>query len=142
MKSKKMRLLFSSLLILSMLFSLSILSGAETTITQPAGIIELSEDNAVEPLYDKIHRVEMYANYDGVTAVIETTEDYSMTAKETVYKENGSGWSFVAKKTFSDYGAILIGTVNCNFEPGVTYKAVAEFNVDGERETMEDYYTF
>ena len=134
MQKRKLVSVFLTFLLL--ISNLSIISGAEGYVNDP------EEGNYPVPLYDIIHSIELYATEEKVSAVVETDDYCSLRVTITLYQQKGSGWSFLAKKTFSDYNVILAGTINYNFQPGVTYKAVANFNAGGETDSMEDLFSF
>ncbi len=134
MQKRKLVSVFLTFLLL--ISNLSIISGAEGYVNDP------EEGNYPVPLYDIIHSIELYATEEKVSAVVETDDYCSLRVTITLYQQKGSGWSFLAKKTFSDYNVILAGTINYNFQPGVTYKAVANFNAGGETDSMEDIFSF
>lgn len=132
-------------MVLVMLFAFSILpvsSDAASYVEQPINEEVQAGDNSIQPLYDIIFSIELYATEEKVAAIIETVEDHSLQVTITLYQEKGSGWSFLAKKSFSDYGTIVLGELYYNFKPGVTYKAVANFNADGETDSMEEIFSF
>ena len=120
----------------------SIISSAETYVEQTIDEEFQNEDESVQPLYDIIYSVELYATEEKVAAMLETEQACSLQITITLYQEKGSGWSFLAKKTFSDHSTALLGELYWDFQPGVTYRAVANFKADGERDTMEDTYEF
>ena len=134
MQKRKLVSVFLTFLLL--ISNLSIISGAEGYVNDP------EEGNYPVPLYDIIHSIELYATEEKVSAVVETDDYCSLRVTITLYQQKGSGWSFLAKKTFSDYNVILAGTINYNFQPGVTYKAVANFNAGRETDSMEDIFSF
>lgn len=52
-------------------------------------------------------------------------------------------WMVVlAKKTFSGYSSALLGELYYDFEPGVTYRGVANFYAGGETDTMDETFSF
>ena len=140
MRNKKLASVFLVMMVL--VSSLTLLTNAEGYIA-PGRNLRIEENNeGVQPLYDIIHSVKMYATEEKVAAMVEAGNDCSLRITLTLYEENGSGWSFLAKKTFSDYSSALLGTIYWDFEPGVTYRAVANFYAGGETDTMEDTYKF
>ena len=122
--------------------NLSILSAAEGYVNYPEEILYESDENSIQPLYDIIHSVEMYYTEEKVAAILEADNDYSLRITITLYQEKGSGWSFLAKKTFSDHSSALLGELYYDFQPGVTYRAVVNFNAGGETDSMEDIFSF
>ena len=50
--------------------------------------------------------------------------------------------SFLGKKTFSGYSSVLLGELYYDFEPGVTYRGVANFYAGGETDTMDETFSF
>ena len=139
MKKKFFMFFLSFLLILR---NLSILSAAEGYVNYPEEILYESDENSIQPLYDIIHSVEMYYTEEKVAAILEADNDYSLRITITLYQEKGSGWSFLAKKTFSDHSSALLGELYYDFQPGVTYRAVVNFNAGGETDSMEDIFSF
>ena len=140
MRNKKLASVFLVMMVL--VSSLTLLTNAEAYIA-PGRNLRIEENNeGVQPLYDIIHSVKMYATEEKVAAMVEADNDCSLRITLTLYEENSSGWSFLAKKTFSDYSSALLGTIYWDFEPGVTYRAVANFYAGGETDTMEDTYKF
>ena len=125
-----------------MISNLSILSSADDFVTSENGMYKNEDNSEVQPLYDIIHSITLDILDDGVDAVLETMDPTSLQITITVYQQKGSGWSLLAKKTFSSYGRALLGNVSCDFQPGVTYKAVANFNAGGETDSMEDIFSF
>lgn len=121
---------------------MSILSAAEGYVNYPEEILYESDENSIQPLYDIIHSVEMYYTEEKVAAILEADNDYSLRITITLYQEKGSGWSFLAKKTFSDHSSALLGELYYDFQPGVTYRAVVNFNAGGETDSMEDIFSF
>lgn len=120
-----------------------------TLLTSAQGYIALGENSRIEgnnegiqPLYDIIHSVKMYATEEKLTGIVEADNDCSLRITLTLYEENGSGWSFLAKKTFSDYSSALLGSIYYDFEPGVTYRGVANFYAGGETDTMDETFSF
>ena len=135
--------LLSSILSVALILSNSfILSNADEYVKRVGNQEIQNENNLLQPLYDIIFSVELFATEEKVTAVVETDTECSLRVTITLYQQKGSGWSFLAKKTFSDYNVILAGTINYNFQPGVTYKAVANFNAGGETDSMEEIFSF
>lgn len=133
----------STMLVVLLFFSnFSIISSAETYVEQTIDEEFRNEDESVQPLYDIIYSIELYATEEKVAAMLETEQACSLQITITLYQEKGSGWSFLAKKTFSDHSTALLGELYWDFQPGVTYRAVANFKADGERDTMEDTYEF
>ena len=139
MKKKFFMFFLTFLLILP---NLSILSAAEGYVNYPEEILYESDENSIQPLYDIIHSVEMYYTEEKVAAILEADNDYSLRITITLYQEKGSGWSFLAKKTFSDHSSALLGELYYDFKPGVTYRAVVNFNAGGETDSMEDIFSF
>ncbi len=139
MKKKFFMFFLTFLLILP---NLSILSAAEGYVNYPEEILYESDENSIQPLYDIIHSVEMYYTEEKVAAILEADNDYSLRITITLYQEKGSGWSFLAKKTFSDHSSALLGELYYDFQPGVTYRAVVNFNAGGETDSMEDIFSF
>ena len=139
MKKKFFMFFLTFLLILP---NLSILSAAEGYVNYPEEILYESDENSIQPLYDIIHSVEMYYTEEKVAAILEAVNDYSLRITITLYQEKGSGWSFLAKKTFSDHSSALLGELYYDFQPGVTYRAVVNFNAGGETDSMEDIFSF
>ena len=139
MKKKFFMFFLTFLLILP---NLSILSAAEGYVNYPEEILYESDENSIQPLYDIIHSVEMYYTEEKVAAILEADNDYSLRITITLYQEKGSGWSFLAKKTFSDHSRALLGELYYDFQPGVTYRAVVNFNAGGETDSMEDIFSF
>lgn len=139
----KLKKIVSIVLVLLFVFSaFPILSNAESYVERPINEEVEVEDNSIQPLYDIIFSIELHVTEEKVAAVLETVEDHSLQVTITLYQEKGSGWSFLAKKSFSDYGTIVLGELYYNFKPGVTYKAVANFNADGETDSMEEIFSF
>ena len=139
MKKKFFMFFLTFLLILP---NLSILSAAEGYVNYPEEILYESDENSIQPLYNIIHSVEMYYTEEKVAAILEADNDYSLRITITLYQEKGSGWSFLAKKTFSDHSSALLGELYYDFQPGVTYRAVVNFNAGGETDSMEDIFSF
>lgn len=139
MKKKFFMFFLTFLLILP---NLSILSAAEGYVNYPEEILYESDENSIQPLYNIIHSVEMYYTEEKVAAILEADNDYSLRITITLYQEKGSGWSFLAKKTFSDHSSALLGEFYYDFQPGVTYRAVVNFNAGGETDSMEDIFSF
>lgn len=135
---KRVISIFASILLV--ICSFTLISSADGYISVPENVI--LENEGVQPLYDIIHSITLDVDEDQVEAVVETDMPASLRITITIYQQKGSGWSFLAKKTFSDYNVILAGTINYNFQPGVTYKAVANFNAGGETDSMEDIFSF
>ncbi len=135
---KRVISIFASILLV--ICSFTLISSADGYISVPENVI--LENEGVQPLYDIIHSITLDVDEDQVEAVVETDMPASLRITITIYHQKGSGWSFLAKKTFSDYNVILAGTINYNFQPGVTYKAVANFNAGGETDSMEDIFSF
>lgn len=135
---KRVISIFASILLV--ICSFTLISSADGYISVPENVI--LENEGVQPLYDIIHSITLDVDEDQVEAVVETDMPASLRITITIYQQKGSGWSFLAKKTFSDYNVILAGTINYNFQPGVTYKAVANFNAGGETDSMEDVFSF
>lgn len=77
-----------------------------------------NEENneGIQPLYDIIHSVKMYATEEKLAGIIEADDDCSLRITLTLYEENGSGWSFLGKKTFSGYSSVLLGELYYDFE--------------------------
>lgn len=139
----KVKKIISTLLVTLLVFlSFSVSASAETYVEQSINENFQNEAGLPQPLYDIIFSVKMYATEEKVAAMVEADNDCSLRITLTLYEENGSGWSFLAKKTFSDYSSALLGTIYWDFEPGVTYRAVANFYAGGETDTMEDTYKF
>lgn len=137
----KRKFMFVFLAILFLMSSLTIVSGAEGYVSVPE-VDTFEEEGYPVPMYDIIHSIELYATEEKVTAALEADDAYSLRITLTLYEQKGSGWSFLAKKTFSDHSRILVGSINYNFQPGVTYKAVANYNAGGETDSMEDIFSF
>ncbi len=140
---KKFKKALSTMLVALLIFAnLSVPSSAETYVEQPINEKFQGEDGSIQPLYDVIFSIELYATEEKVAAMLETDRDCSLQITITLYQEKGNGWSFLAKKSFSDYSTALLARLYWDFEPGVTYKAVANFNADGETDSMEDIFSF
>lgn len=139
MKNKFFLFFLTFLLVLP---NFSILSAAEGYVNYPEEILYKSDENSIQPLYDIIHSVEMYYTEEKVAAMLEADNDYSLRITITLYQKKGSGWSFLAKKTFSDHSSALLGELYYDFQPGVTYRAVVNFNAGGETDSMEDIFSF
>lgn len=139
----KLKRIISMVLVMLFAFStLPVSSNAASYVEQPINEGLQVEENSIQPLYDTIFSIELYATEEKVAAILETVEEHSLQVTITLYQEKGSGWSFLAKKSFSDYSTILLARLYWDFEPGVTYKAVANFNADGETDSMEEIFSF
>lgn len=139
---KKNRVFLFFLMFLLIIPNFSIVSVADGYNDSLEEIVSEDSKNSIQPLYDIIHSVEIYATEEKVAAMLEADDYCSLRVTITLYQEKGSGWSFLAKKTFSDYSTALLGIIYWDFEPGVTYKAVANFNAGGESDTMEEIFSF
>lgn len=139
-KTKK---IISTLLVtLFIFFGFSISSSAETYVEQPVNGEFQNETGLPKPLYDIIFSIKMYATEEKLAGIVEADNDCSLRITLTLYEENGSGWSFLAKKTFSGYSSALLGELYYDFEPGVTYRGVANFYAGGETDTMDETFSF
>ena len=140
---KKFKKALSTMLVALLIFAnLSVPSSAETYVEKPINEKFQGEDGSIQPLYDVIFSIELYATEEKVAAMLETDRDCSLQITITLYQEKGNGWSFLAKKSFSDYSTALLARLYWDCEPGVTYKAVANFNADGETDSMEEIFSF
>ena len=123
-----------------MVVNFSILSSAESYTNVPENLE--TEDDTVQPLYDIIHIASLEVLDDGVEAIVEVDTPNRLQVTITIYKEKGNGWSMLSKKTFSKNGTLLAAKLDYDFEPGVTYRAVANFYAGGETDSMEDIFSF
>ena len=135
---KKRNLVAILIAIVLTISSLSVVSGAKSYLNLPDEDVLL--EDGIQPLYDIIHMIFLEPYEDGVEAIIET--DWSAALQITIYRQNGSGWSMAAKKSYSKNGTGLAVFYDYDFEPGVTYKVVANYRADNERDTMEDVFSF
>ena len=122
---------------------LTFFSSAEGYVNaiKPNDFIVKSE--GVQPLYDIIHSLTLDVDENQVEAIVETDIKTSLRITITIYQQKGSGWSFLAKKTFSGSNTrTLTGVIAYDFQLGITYKAVADFNAGGETDSMEDIFSF
>ena len=139
----KIRKLISVFLMIVMLISnLTLLTSAQGYVVLGENLRNEENNEGIQPLYDIIHSVKMYATEEKLTAIVEADDYCSLRVTITLYQENGSGWSFLAKKTFSDYSTALLGSIYYDFEPGVTYRGVANFYAGGETDTMDETFSF
>ncbi len=138
MKAKNLFSIFLSLLLIVM--NTSILSSAESHVNPDNNFAGNNE--SIQPFYDIIHSITLDIVEEGVDAIIETDWPASLQITITLYQQKGSGWSFLAKKTFSENGTYLSGRLNYNYQSGVTYKAVANFRAGSETDSMEDIFSF
>lgn len=135
--------------LIPVLLAMMLLISSLTLLTSAQGYIAVRENSeteenneGIQPLYDIIHSVKMYATEEKLAAMVEADDYCSLRVTITLYQENGSGWSFLAKKTFSDYSTALLGSIYYDFEPGVTYRGVANFYAGGETDTMDETFSF
>lgn len=139
----KIKKIISTLLVALLVFlSFSVSASAESYVGHPTNGEFQNETGLPQPLYDIIFSVKMYATEEKLTGIVEADNDCSLRITLTLYEENGSGWSFLAKKTFSDYSSALLGSIYYDFEPGVTYRGVANFYAGGETDTMDETFSF
>ena len=139
-KTKK---IISTLLVALLIFlSFPVSASAESYVEQPINEEFQNETGLPQPLYDIIFSVKMYATEEKLAGMVEADNDCSLRITLTLYEENGSGWSFLAKKTFSGYSSALLGELYYDFEPGVTYRGVANFYAGGETDTMDETFSF
>ena len=118
----KIKKIISTLLVALLVFlSFSVSASAESYVGHPINGEFQNETGLPQPLYDIIFSVKMYATEEKLAAMVEADDYCSLRVTITLYQENGSGWSFLAKKTFSDYSPALLGSIYYDFEPGVTY---------------------
>ncbi len=139
----KIKKIISTLLVALLVFlSFSVSASAESYVGHPINGEFQNETGLPQPLYDIIFSVKMYATEEKLAAMVEADDYCSLRVTITLYQENGSGWSFLAKKTFSDYSTALLGSIYYDFEPGVTYRGVANFYAGGETDTMDETFSF
>ncbi len=139
----KIRKLISVFLMIVMLISnLTLLTSAQGYVVLGENLRNEENNEGIQPLYDIIHSVKMYATEEKLAGIIEADDDCSLRITLTLYEENGSGWSFLGKKTFSGYSSVLLGELYYDFEPGVTYRGVANFYAGGETDTMDETFSF
>ena len=139
----KIRKLISVFLMIVMLISnLTLLTSAQGYVVLGENPRNEENNEGIQPLYDIIHSVKMYATEEKLAGIIEADDDCSLRITLTLYEENGSGWSFLGKKTFSGYSSVLLGELYYDFEPGVTYRGVANFYAGGETDTMDETFSF
>ena len=139
----KIKKIISTLLDALLVFlSFSVSASAESYVGHPINGEFQNETGLPQPLYDIIFSVKMYATEEKLAAMVEADDYCSLRVTITLYQENGSGWSFLAKKTFSDYSTALLGSIYYDFEPGVTYRGVANFYAGGETDTMDETFSF
>lgn len=139
----KIKKIISTLLVaLHVFLSFSVSASAESYVGHPINGEFQNETGLPQPLYDIIFSVKMYATEEKLAAMVEADDYCSLRVTITLYQENGSGWSFLAKKTFSDYSTALLGSIYYDFEPGVTYRGVANFYAGGETDTMDETFSF
>lgn len=129
-------------LMLLLISNLSISSTATEYRDELEKEVIVEENESIQPLYDIIHRLSFGIVDDGVEASMETDFSTSLQITITLYQQKENGWSLLAKKTFSRTSTVLGGRIEYDFKSGVTYRAVANFNAGGERETIEDERTF
>ena len=137
---KKRNLVAILIAIVLTISSLSVVSGAKSYLNLPDEDVLL--EDGIQPLYDIIHMIFLEPYEDGVEAIIETDWSAALQITITIYRQNGSGWSMAAKKSYSKNGTGLAVFYDYDFEPGVTYKVVANYRADNERDTMEDIFSF
>ena len=139
----KIRKLISVFLMIVMLISnLTLLTSAQGYVVLGENPRNEENNEGIQPLYDIIHSVKMYATEEKLAGIIEADDDCSLRITLTLYEENGSGWAFFGKKTFSGYSSVLLGELYYDFEPGVTYRGVANFYAGGETDTMDETFSF
>ncbi len=139
-KSRKQISVF--LMIVMLISSLTLLTSAQGYAVLGENLRNQGNNEGIQPLYDIIHSVKMYATEEKLAGMVEADNDCSLRITLTLYEENGSGWSFLAKKTFSGYSSALLGELYYDFEPGVTYRGVANFYAGGETDTMDETFSF
>ena len=139
-KSRKQISVF--LMIVMLISSLTLLTSAQGYAVLGENLRNQGNNEGIQPLYDIIHSVKMYATEEKLAGIIEADDDCSLRITLTLYEENGSGWSFLGKKTFSGYSSVLLGELYYDFEPGVTYRGVANFYAGGETDTMDETFSF
>lgn len=130
------------LMIVMLISSLTLLTSAQGYVVLGENLRNQGNNEGIQPLYDIIHSVKMYATEEKLAGMVEADNDCSLRITLTLYEENGSGWSFLAKKTFSGYSSALLGELYYDFEPGVTYRGVANFYAGGETDTMDETFSF
>ena len=137
MKKNKIVILFlTALLIIS---NVSVISSADRYSDFQQ--ITTTEEN-VWPLFEIIHRTSLDIYDDGVEVMMETDYSTSLQISVTIHQEKGSSWSLLSKKTFSKNSTVLGGKVNCDFQSGVRYRVIANFNAGGEKDTIEKEFVY
>ena len=126
MKKNKIVILFlTALLIIS---NVSVISSADRYSDFQQ--ITTTEENVLD-IYD-----------DGVEVMMETDYSTSLQISVTIHQEKGSSWSLLSKKTFSKNSTVLGGKVNCDFQSGVRYRVIANFNAGGAKDTIEKEFVY
>lgn len=95
---KKFKKALSTMLVALLIFAnLSVPSSAETYVEQPINEKFQGEDGSIQPLYDVIFSIELYATEEKVAAMLETDRDCILTNNDYVISGKGK-WLVLSSK--------------------------------------------